>query len=130
MARVLVIEDDEIFRSVLTTALVDAGHSVITAGNGREGLHALRVEHADLILTDIIMPEQDGIGLLLALRKERPGMPFIVMSGLGSNSALYLSMAEKLGARRTLAKPFSFETLVRVVDDVCREADLPRGGGA
>lgn len=122
MARVLVIDDDEAVRNMVVAALAHAGHLVTAAANGRKGLELFRAEPADLIVTDIVMPERDGVEVMMTLRKEFPGVPVIVMSGSAINSTLYLNIAQKLGARCKLEKPFSAATLLRAVDEVSRES--------
>lgn len=69
-------------------------------------------QRADLVITDLVMPEKDGIEIVMELRKTQPDLPIIAMSGQSSHSPLYLGMAKNRGAQRTLAKPFSIETLL------------------
>ena len=69
-------------------------------------------QRADLVITDLVMPEKDGIEIVMELRKTQPDLPSIAMSGQSSHSPLYLGMAKNRGAQRTLAKPFSIETLL------------------
>jgi CheY-like chemotaxis protein len=121
MARILVIEDDDMMRDVVTTALTLAGHIVFAAANGAEGVKQFRHEPADLVITDMVMPGRDGIETVIALRKEYDDVPIIAMSGLSSHSPTYLQLAERLGARRTLAKPFPVSYLLKAVDEVIAE---------
>ena len=72
--------------------------------------------------TDLLMPEKDGIEIVMELRKAQPDLPIIAMSGQSSRSPLYLGMAKKLGARRTLGKPFSIETLLTTVKEVLADS--------
>lgn len=119
MPRILLIDDDEAVRLVLRTSLELMGHEVEVAGNGREGLGKALAEKFDLVITDLIMPEKEGIETIQELRRRRPALKIIAMSGGGrGNAADYLPLAGLLGASRTLAKPFSHEDLARAVQEV------------
>ena len=116
MFRVLVIDDDQGTRDLIRYTLEAAGYAVVHARNGRIGLETFRAEPADLIITDIIMPESDGVEVLMAIRAEAPDVPVIAISGTSQNSPFYLRLAGKLGASQTLAKPFTSEALLQAVD--------------
>lgn len=119
MARVLVIEDDVEMRSMMTCTLDRAGHETISARDGREGIDSFRSVPADLIITDIFMPEMDGLEIIVELCRDFPDVRIIAISGGGRLSGVdYLPDAAKLGARLTLRKPFSPPELLRAVDDV------------
>jgi CheY-like chemotaxis protein len=106
--RVLLIDDDDTFRRVLRATIDGLGYDVIEAANGREAIAVFPVKGVDLVITDLLMPEKDGFELIRHLRRRAPGVPVIAMSGGGRiNSGLYLEVAEQLGARWTLSKPFS-----------------------
>lgn len=115
MAHILLIEDDEWLRPLLAECLEAAGHAVTQAPDGREGLRAFRAESADLVITDIMMPDEEGIAIIMSLHRDHPAVPVIAISGAGVNTALYLELAKKLGARCTLAKPFLPDDLLRAV---------------
>lgn len=128
MARILLIDDDRSVRTILRLTLVHFGHAVTEAANGREGL-ALFVDTGsgahDLVITDIVMPEHDGLEFLIELRKRRNVTKVIAMSGGGRMSAAdYLHNARLLGANRVLAKPFSNEVLLAAIGEL-----LPPGAG-
>jgi DNA-binding response OmpR family regulator len=106
MAHILVIEDDTQLRAMMATLLRLEGHVVCEAGDGNEGIACQLDYPSDLVITDIIMPERDGLETITAIGKMMPGTPIIAMSG-AENHELYLRMTELLGARRTLRKPFS-----------------------
>lgn len=127
MAHVLVIEDEELMRSVIVAALTHAGHNVTEAADGLEAVKQFRAAPSDLIITDILMPESDGLDVLMTLAQEKNPVPVIVMSGIPGDSALYLRAAKDLGAVRTLEKPFTMEVLVAVTKDVLHE-HAPRRG--
>ena len=111
MPEILLIDDDDALRSVLAKALTYAGHRVQQAADGREGLEPYRTRKFDLVITDLIMPVQEGVETILRLKKEGSTTPVIAISGSATNSRLYLEIAAKIGARRVLQKPFSLNTL-------------------
>ena len=126
MARVLVIEDDVEMRSMMMCTLDRAGYETIGACDGREGLASFRRSPADLIITDIFMPEMDGVETIIELRRDFPDARIIAVSGGGRlSSDDYLPFAEKLGARLTLRKPFSPPELLSAVDQVLSESSGP-----
>lgn len=128
MSRLLLIDDDAMLREVLATELAQAGHSVVQADDGRLGARLFRVGRADLVITELVLPNHDGLGLIAELRREWPALPIIAMSG-GSRSPLYLSIATKLGAQRALAKPFAPDVLRRVVDELLARRSTPPAAG-
>jgi DNA-binding NtrC family response regulator len=116
MARILVIDDDPQVRCVLRDALEMAGHEVSTAPDGRLGVASHRASPADLVVTDIIMPEQEGLESILELRQEFPGVRIIAISGGGPSMKLdFLGAARHFGACRTFQKPFPLDDLVQAV---------------
>lgn len=123
MARVLVIEDDETVRSMLLCVLADAGHEAIGACNGCKGITMFRAAPADLIITDILMPEKDGLETIMELRSDSPDVKIIAISGGGRISAKhYLHSAAEMGAVRTLNKPFMPSELLSVVEEALEAA--------
>lgn len=114
--RILVVDDDAGVRDVLKSMLEMAGYSVSVAENGKEAMRALRVEGADLILTDLVMPEQEGIETIKALRQEYPSLKVIAMSGAFGGD--YLRIASYLGAHGTLPKPIQMDALLKLVAEV------------
>lgn len=118
MATILLIEDDEKFSSALVRLLALKGHQVTTAGNGAEGIKRYRENPTDVILTDIFMPDEDGLGAILTLRGEDPGVRIIAMSGSSSCYPNWLKVAARLGARRTLEKPFTLRQLTAAIEEV------------
>jgi CheY-like chemotaxis protein len=121
MARILVIDDDEALLSSLELLLSAAGHDVTTSGDGLKAAQLFRTEPFDLILTDIVMPNRDGIETVIALRGEFPEIGIIAMSGGAKLSPLYLGIATRLGAHRTLEKPFTPAQLEEAIEAVFRE---------
>jgi CheY-like chemotaxis protein len=119
MATILVIDDDDQFRKLLRKLLEKEGHTVAEAGNGKEGMRCCRQTSCDLVLTDIVMPDQEGIQTIIELRRQFPGVKIVAMSGggqIGPDS--YLDLARKLGAQQTLTKPFDLQALRSVLDSV------------
>lgn len=125
MARILLIDDDDSLRTMLRLTLSHFGHIVIEASNGKVGLELFAHANADLVITDIVMPEKEGIEVLMELRKEEPPVKIIAMSGGGRVGATdYLRIATQLGAAKVLTKPFSNEALKAAIDEVLA-ADAP-----
>src|SRR5882757_5697313 len=110
MAHLLLVDDDDLLREVLAETLTAAGHTVIQAADGRQ-VHA--GSGIDLVITDLIMPDREGLETIAALHQTRPDLPIIAISGAPTNSRIYLKMAAQLGAHRALAKPFDSADLVR-----------------
>ena len=123
MARILVIDDDVQVRGAVRRILERAGHTVEDVGNGDAGLRAHRERLADLIITDIFMPERDGIETVRELRRESPQVKIIVISGGDRTQTMDLRKdAELLGAARSLRKPFELSELVRAVGELLGES--------
>src|SRR3954470_11700836 len=99
MARILVIDDDDQFRELLTQVLETAGHAVVQSDNGIAAISMLRGIAPDVVLTDLVMPDQDGLGVMMMIRREMPMTPVIAMSGEMTRARLYLDIARKLGAK-------------------------------
>ena len=122
MKRILVIDDDEAFRRVFADTLVRAGYQVLTAENGVVALKLFRAQPVDLVITDLVMPEKEGIETMLELHKLQPTLKIIVMSGGGRvDPTDYLPMAKQLGASKTLAKPFKSEEMLDAVAGLLAE---------
>ena len=121
MESILIIDDEAQIRSMVRLVLEREGYVVSEAPDGAEGIRLFREKPADLIITDLIMPNKDGIGMMLELKKEFPAVNIIAMSGGGLNRPDgYLLGAKKLGAVHTLAKPINRQELLRVVKDALK----------
>jgi CheY-like chemotaxis protein len=120
MARILVIDDHADVRVAMQGVLQLAGHSVAVAADGNSGLGLQRKAPADVVITDIFMPETDGMETIHQLRTEFPRLKIIAMSGGGriSKQLDYLAMARELGADMILNKPFDPAALLNAVDEV------------
>jgi CheY-like chemotaxis protein len=114
MARILVIDDDPDMRLMLEQILRPAHHEVLLAADGREGVERCRISHVDLAITDLYMPNQEGLGTIREFRSRWPEVAIIAMSGEAAAVAL-LAIAQKLGAVEILRKPFSGEELIAAV---------------
>ncbi|MDJ0986413.1 MAG: response regulator [Desulfobacterales bacterium] len=122
MARILIIDDESQIRSMLRLMLERVGYEVMEAADGMEGIRQYRDNPADLIITDLIMPNKDGIGMIIELKKEFPAVKIIAMSGGGVNRPEgYLDGAKKLGATRTLTKPIDRDEMLSAVKDILKE---------
>ncbi|MGQ3071178.1 MAG: response regulator transcription factor [Ferrovibrionaceae bacterium] len=126
MTRILLIDDDPLLRVTLAAALSAAGHVVVEADNGIEGVAEARRHRPDLVVVDIIMPEQDGIETLIRLRASDPDLPVLAIGGGRARAADFLSLATGFGATATLAKPCAPEVLVEAVRR-CLAAAQPAG---
>jgi len=116
MKHILLIDDDEAVRLSVAFLLQSHGFAVVTAANGREGLRLCDEQPPDLVITDIMMPEIDGIETIMALRRASPDMPIVAMSGgWHPGDVRLLSMVAKLGATETLAKPFDCDELLAAI---------------
>lgn len=116
---ILLAEDDSTVRAILSRALEGAGYRVCEAANGREAMRALDREPFDAVVTDIIMPDADGIETILYVRRRAPHTRVIAITGL--NAELHLGSAASLGAHRVMEKPFPPSGLVRTLADLLAE---------
>jgi len=117
MAAILVIDDEPLVRSTIRFGLERAGHRVAEAPDGRVGKEMFERQRYDLVITDIIMPEEEGIATIRALKRRDPGIKILAISGGGrSANSDFLEAAAKLGADATLPKPFTAEELLGTVN--------------
>ena len=114
MARILVIDDEADMRALLDEMLKAGGHEVVLASDGRDGVAKYRINQADLVITDLFMPNQEGLETIVELRRDFPRVVIIAMSGKTSASAM-LSIAVRLGAVEVLIKPFQPAELLGAV---------------
>lgn len=115
---ILLVDDEEPFRSVIKQILSKAGYDVMEAANGVEAVHRFYEKPADMIITDIIMPEMEGLETIIELKRAHPYVKLIVMSGGGwYGTDIDFDIAKKLGAR-TLDKPFALQELLDVVGEL------------
>jgi CheY-like chemotaxis protein len=129
MASILIIDDEENIRDSLQMVLERAGYEVRVASDGNEAIELQREKPAQLVITDIKMPEKDGVRTIKEMRREFPAVRIIAISGGGSVEPLaykpgaitttaYLAAAKEVGADRVFAKPFDRKDLIQAVDDL------------
>lgn len=126
MRRILVIEDNADQRELLTTMLIKAGYEVLEAPDGRVGLKLFYQQPCELVITDIFMPEQEGIETILKLKKEFLAVRIIAISGGGTRGKQLgwcgadaaLEAAKNLGADRVLHKPIKIDRLLAIVEEL------------
>jgi len=117
LARILVIEDDNEVREFLESLLGRAGYQTMAAANGKEGVELFHAHAFDLVITDIIMPEKDGIETIMDMKRGNAGLKVIAISGGGrAEPENYLHSARLLGADRTIKKPFTNEDILGAVN--------------
>ncbi len=121
MPHILIVEDDIEFRKMLVTVLVQEGHTVVEAGDGKSAGRWLSTHVFDLVITDVHMPETDGLEMIMKLHDARNPTPIIAMTGGHMQSDLYLKVAKSLGARRVMEKPFKLAELSQNIRDVLAE---------
>ena len=115
MAKIVVIDDEPGVLRVACLALEAAGHAVVAYPDGRGGIEQIRREPPDLLITDIFMPEMEGLETIRLARDLQSEMPIIAMSGVQFEGGDYLEIAEKFGAVATLKKPFRPSDLLDLV---------------
>jgi DNA-binding response OmpR family regulator len=109
MAKILIIDDDDRLRAVIARILRSEGHDLLEAGDGRRGVAIAKAADPDLVITDISMPEQEGIQTVRELRELDATLPIVVISGeQGVGAYRPLEDARMLGADVVMAKPFEF----------------------
>jgi len=117
VAGILLVEDNDDLRTMLKDALEKRRHYIIEASNGREALSKFKSSATDLVITDLLMPEQDGIGLIMELRKVQPEIKIIAISGGGKiGPSNYLDVAKTLGADAVFPKPFNLKSFIEEVE--------------
>ena len=125
MADILIIDDDRQMRRLLTRILTGAGHTVRQAANGRDGIALFAEQRADLVITDMVMPDMEGIETILSLRRGNPTLPIIAISG--GSDPVYLRAAASLGASEVLRKPFSPHALLEALERVLNKTPETSG---
>ena len=118
MARILIIDDEAMIRNLLVQILEREGYETVTASGGKDGIKIYRENPADLIITDLLMPEKDGIETIMELRRDSQDVKVIAMSGDGKiDPNTYLQIAKTVGAVKTLAKPIRIKELLKTVQE-------------
>jgi len=119
MATIVVIEDDSLVCELIQEILEDAGYDVVTAEDGNKGIEVVHAARPQLVITDIVMPNKDGVTVIRELKAELPNLKTIAISGGGFNSPqYYLKIADQLGADRVIRKPVDDEDLLQVISEL------------
>jgi DNA-binding response OmpR family regulator len=119
MARILVIEDDSMLRNMMRQMLEHEGYEVLVAEDGIEAGKLYKKNEVDLVITDVLMPEKDGLEVIMEIRAKMPQVKIIAISGGGRISHTdYLVAARRLGAHRTLSKPFIRQELLDTLHEL------------
>ena len=123
MARILIIDDDFQIRCLFRQVLEGKGHQVLDASDGRSGIDMQRREPADLVITDIVMPDKEGLETIRDLRRDWPEVKIIAISGGGKIvPGEYLHVADKFGAHRGFEKPIHLDEMMDAVNELLAEA--------
>jgi CheY-like chemotaxis protein len=119
MAQILLVDDDIQIRRLLENILATEGHRVQSAGDGAEALHMVHETAFDMMVTDLVMPEKEGLEIIREVRREFPLIKIIAMTGGGYGSpSEYLALARAFGVEKTLLKPFSRDDIITAVSQV------------
>ncbi|MDH4207131.1 MAG: response regulator [Desulfobacteraceae bacterium] len=119
MARILIIDDEAMILDLLVKILEREGYETVTASGGKDGIKIHRENPADLIITDLIMAEKDGLETIMELRRDFQDVKIIAMSGGGKiDSKTYLQIAKTMGAIEIITKPFDLRELLRTVQEL------------
>jgi DNA-binding response OmpR family regulator len=129
LASILVVEDDSALRRLVTTVLSRRNFSVAEAADGGQALDVLSTTAFDLVITDILMPEIEGLELVRYVRARHPSAKVMAVSGGGSHLVSYTQLAKELGADEVLAKPFTPAELVAVVERLLSGGGVPHDRG-
>jgi CheY-like chemotaxis protein len=124
MARILVAEDDQPVQSFVCRALSHKGHGVTAVDDGLQALEALDEAEFDLLITDIVMPGLDGIGLALKVARDRPDLPVLLMTGYSAERQRAHNLEELIC--RVITKPFTLEQICRAAEKTLAEAEVSR----
>ena len=126
MAHILVVDDEPPLRRAIALALERAGHSVVRCENGKRAVQYLTYDEANLLITDILMPEMDGVETVRAVRRLKPELPILAMSGALPDPNAYLGLARFFGATTLLVKPFQTGELVEIAERLLAESSPVR----
>jgi CheY-like chemotaxis protein len=119
MPGILIVEDDKELREMLKISLVRRKFTVLEAGSGKEAIIHFKPSITDLVVTDLIMPEEDGLKVIMKLRELKPSIKVIAISGGGkAGPGSYLNLAKALGADAVFSKPFSTNDLIVKIEEL------------
>jgi DNA-binding response OmpR family regulator len=121
MACILIVEDDKDLREMLKISLLKRNYTVHEASNGKEALLRFKPALTDMVITDLIMPDEDGLKVIMKIKELKPTIKVIAISGGGkAGPGNYLNLAKALGADEIFPKPFSINDLIRKIDELLR----------
>ena len=125
---ILIADDEDSIRSLLEHFLTSGGHTVVAVGNAREACQAMARQPFDLVITDVLMPEGDGLDLITELKKKQPNARILAMSGGGRyfEGSDYLRLAKGLGAHTAMMKPFTWLQLKEAIEVALAAPSDPR----
>ena len=119
MPGILIVEDDKELREMLKLSLLRSNFTVLEAENGKDAIVHFKPLLTDLVVTDLIMPEEDGLKVVIKLSELKPSIKIIAISGGGKvGPASYLNLAKALGADAIYTKPFSINDLIAKIDEL------------
>jgi len=119
MPGILIVEDDNDLREMLKVSLTRRKFTVLEAENGKDAIIHFKPAVTDLVITDLIMPEEDGLKVIMRLRELKTSIKIIAISGGGkAGPASYLNLAKALGADAVYSKPFSVNELIRKIEEL------------
>lgn len=119
MPGILIVEDDKDLREMLKNSLLKRKYTVLEAGDGKEAILRFKPAITDLVITDLIMPDEDGLKVILNIKKIKPDIKVIAISGGGkAGPGNYLSIARALGADEVFPKPFSLNELLSKIESI------------
>jgi CheY-like chemotaxis protein len=119
MAGILIVEDEKELREMLKISLIRRKFSVLEAGNGKDAITHFKPSITDLVVTDLIMPDEDGLKVIIKLRELKPAIKIIAISGGGkAGPGSYLKLAKALGADAIFSKPFSINALIDKIEEL------------
>jgi CheY-like chemotaxis protein len=122
MASILLVDDDDQLRTMLSNVLTHAGYQVQEASDGQQAIELYRSHPTDLVITDLVMPEKEGLEMIVEFKRLYSDAKIIAISGGGGHGRQsYLKMAAAFGAQRVLAKPFSHAEMLEAVSQVLQE---------
>ena len=125
MAGILIVEDDKDLREMLKTSLLMRKYTVFEASDGKEALQRFKPAITDIVITDLIMPDEDGLKVILKIKELKPLIKIIAISGGGkAGPGNYLNLAKALGADEIFSKPFSINELIKKIAELLSEEQL------
>jgi CheY-like chemotaxis protein len=127
MPGILIVEDEKEVREMLRISLARRRYTILEAENGRDAIAHFKPSVTDLVITDLIMPEEDGLKVIMKLREVKPSIKIIAISGGGkAGPGSYLNLAKALGADAAYSKPFSLNDLMAKIDELLDSEQVVR----